>query len=443
MPFEDLDGTVGDNHFGDGFTQELISQLGRFDPDRLGVIARTSTSALRSTGKTAADIGRELRVQHLVEGTVRRSTNRVRISAQLIRTADQAHVWADTFEGDPRDILVLQHQLGSAIAQQILIRLRATGAVEPRPVDPTVYDLYLRARFLWDKRTKPEVRSALASFQDAVDRDPTFAPAYAGIADCYVNLGDFQAALVATAKALSLDENLLEARVTRAHALMHQLDWARAEAEFGRAIAVDPHTPAGRYLHAEYLVARGRYGEAVDEAREAVALDPLSAITNHVVGVTLYFSGDYDGALEYFTRALELDPEHRFSHGRMALVYERQGDYENAFTEFDRAGAPIRAAYAYAMAHRPDEARRRIEEVLTRAEPAPELEAYFLAAAYVGLEEPDRALEWLKLAVRQRVYDVIYLAVDPRLDSLRARPEFQALLQEGGWPVLMTSVRTP
>jgi len=429
LPFQDVGGDPEQQYFSDGFTGELIAQLGRLNPARIGVIARTSTLAYRDTTKGADRIGRELGAQHLVEGTVRRSGDRVRISAQLIRVSDQSHVWAEIFEGDVRDILRLQQDVGHAIAQHVVVTLGPAAGTATRTVEPDVYELYLRGRFLWNRRRAPDADTAVASFQEAVRRDPMFAPAYAGLADAVV-VGSRPAALAAADKALAIDDGLAEAHSAKAHALMHRLQWDLSEAEFRRSIALDPSYVPAHYFYSEYLLARGRCPEARAEAMQGMTLDPLSAIATHVVGVTLYYCRDYEASLPYFRKALELDPGHHWSHYRMGLVFEQQHAYAAALAEH-KFTDPLVAAYAYALTGRTEETRAILSRHLAR--PEPQLNPYFIAEAYVGLGEYDEALKWLAVAVERQIYQVVFLQADPRLDPLRSRPEFQSLLHTAGW----------
>jgi TolB-like protein/tetratricopeptide (TPR) repeat protein len=430
LPFENLSGDPAQDFFSDGFTEELIGQLGRTSPSRLGVISPTSTLAYRNTRKSAAQIGRELGVQHLVEGTVRRSGDRVRINAQLIRVSDQSHVWAEIYEGNVRDILAIQQEVGNAIARQVVATLAPRRAAAPRAVDPAVYDLYLRGRFHWNRRIPAELQKAAAAFTEAVRLDPTFAPAFAGLADSLL-VASRPASLAAAEKAVALDNRLAEAHSAKAQALKHMLRWAEADESFREAIALDPSYVPARYFYAEYLMVRGQCQQAIEQARQALAFDPLSAIATHIVGVTLYYCRDYDGALPYLRKALELDAGHYWSHFRIGLVLEQQRSYGAALAEFERTPARLRAAYTYASAGRMDAARQIVRDAL--ADPQRELSAYQIASAYVGLGDHDEALRWFSLAVRNQSMDVIFLSADPRLDPIRTRPEFQALLRAGGW----------
>jgi TolB-like protein/DNA-binding winged helix-turn-helix (wHTH) protein/Flp pilus assembly protein TadD len=432
LPFDDIGGDRDQEYFAQGFTDELIAQLGRIDSARIGVISRTSTLAYRGTTKSAAEIGRELGVQHLVEGTVRRSGDRVRINAQLIRASDQSQVWAELYEGQIRDILHLQRELGTAITRQILTTLGPVprAAREQRRVDPAVYDLYLRARFAWNTRLPSELVSAAAMFRDALKLDPSFAPAWAGLADALL-IEARSEALEAAERAIELDPDLPEAHAAKAQILMHLLRWEWAEQEFQRAIVLDPSYAPARYLYAQLLASRGRCAGADEEGRQGMAVDPRGAIATHVAGVALYYCREYDRALPLIRKGLELDPKHIWSHYRIGLILEQRGESDAAIAEFERIGVRVRAAYAYGRAGRTAEARQIIRTTLES--PGAESQAYYLAGAYVGLGEHDEALKWLETAVRAQVYDVIFMHADPRLDPLRSLPRYRELARLGGW----------
>lgn len=260
-------------------------------------------------------------------------------------------------------------------------------------------------------------------------RDPGFAPAYAGLADSLI-VGSRAAALAAAEKALSLDNNLAEAHTAKAYALMHMLQWTPAEAAFRRAVDLDPNYVPARYLYSEYLFARGRCGEAREQVLRGLALDPLSAIATHTVGVTLYYCRAYDDALPYLRRALELDPEHHWSHYRLGLVLEQQRFFDQAVAEFTQAGVPIVGAYTYAVSGRASQARRLIRDTLATGNH--DVNAYQIGLAYCALGEHEEAFKWLTRVVRRQLFQAPYLKADPRLDAIRSRPEFQALLREAG-----------
>ncbi len=430
LPFENLSGDPAQDYFSEGFSEELIAQLGRVDPSRLGVIARTSTLGYKKEpARNVAQIGRDLHVAHVIEGTVRRSGNRVRINAQLIRVIDQSHVWAEIFDGEVRDILSVQHEVATAIARQIVATIGPSNGLTARVVDPDVYDLYLRGRYLWNRRTGDHTERAIALFKDAVHRDPEFAPAYAGLADSLL-VGSRAAALAAAEKALAIDPRLAEAHTARANALMHMLQWAPAEEAYRRAIDLDPSYVPARYFYSEYLFSRSRCPEAREQALKGLELDPLSAIATHVVGVALYYCRAYDEALPYLRRGLELDPAHVWSHYRIGLVLEQLRSFDQAIAEFEQTRIPIIGAYTYAAWGRPADARRVLRNAIAADDG--DTDAYQIALAYAGLGERDEALKWLTRVVRRQLYQAPYIRAEPRLDALRRQPQFQALLQEAG-----------
>jgi TolB-like protein/DNA-binding winged helix-turn-helix (wHTH) protein/Tfp pilus assembly protein PilF len=433
LPFDDLTG--GQTYFGDGISEELAAQLGRTDP-ALTVIGRTSMRPFRDSPKTAADIGREVGAAHLVDGTVRRSGNRVRVTAELIRASDQSRVWSDTYEADATEILTVQQQMGLAIARQVLARIGPAAGGHATRVDPAVYDLYLQGRFYWNRRGGDAMNRARQKFAETVSRDATFARGYAGLGDCTLPNGQFREALAFAEQALALDPRLAEAHVTKAHALLHLFRWKDAEAAFQDGIAIDPSLPEARYFYAEFLVSQGRAAEAITQSEQALVVDPLSAITTHAAGVVRYYAGDNDGARVLLRRARELDPAHTWTDVRLALVDERQRAFADAIAAFERLGRPLRGAYAFARGGRPDDARRSIAATLSTGTGAGA--SYDLSGAYAGLGEYDEAMKWLRLAVQSRAYDAIYTAVDPRLAPLRTRADFRALLAEAGWPASMT-----
>ena len=339
-------------------------------------------------------------------------------------------MWADVYERDVRDILRVQQEVGDAVARQVLSALSARSGPSPKPVDPAVYELYLRARFAWNTRQGPEIAKAADLFREAVRRDPAFARAWAGLADSLLVYARPEA-LEAAERAIALDDRLAEAHIAKAEVLTHLLRWDWADQEFRRGIALDPSYAPGRYFYAEHLVARGRPAPALDEARQALALDPRSAIAAHVLGVTHYYSGAYAEALPFFRKALEFDPHHSWSHHQIGLVFERQRAYDRAFADFRAGGAELRTAYAYAMAGQPARARQIVKTALRQ--PDVEYQAYHIAGAYVGLGEYDEALTWLERAVTRQLHDVIFLYVDPRFEPLRPLPAYRELVRRGGW----------
>ena len=282
LPFQNLGGSRKDDSFADGLTEELITQLGRLNAARLGVIARTSSMAYKSTDKTIERIGRELAVSYVLEGSARRAGGRVRIAAQLIQVSDQTHVWAESYEGSLEDILALQSSVARAVAKQIESRLLPQ---EPSAkVVPEAYEAYLQGRYLWHRRSGSDLDASIRSFQHAIECDPAYASAYAGLADAYLSLLDHNVMRPreATAKArpllataLRLDESLAEAHASLAHAAFHELDWPAAEREFVRALQLNPSCATALHYGSNFLVCIKQFDEAISKAEEESGGDSL------------------------------------------------------------------------------------------------------------------------------------------------------------------------
>jgi tetratricopeptide (TPR) repeat protein len=392
------------------------------------VIARTTIQRYVGAGKTLAEIGSAVGATHIVEGRVRRDGDRVRVTAQLTEVGRQTHVWAESYDRDIRDALIVQQEIALAIARAIDATLSTeTPSIRwAGQVDAEAYQLYLKGRFFWNHRRPSSTIKAREYFEQALARDSAFARAYAGLGDIHLATGSAgaPAALDLARKALALDPSLGEAHATAGHAAMHTFDWTAAGASFLRAVQLDPgYTPA-RYLYAEYLVANGRFDEAIAQARRGVELDPAGSIANHALGTMYYYSRRYDEAIQQFNIALELDPSHRWSHSRLGQVYEQQGRYDAAMREFEAGEFPRPRARVSARAGQPREARQLV------ATSAPHEAALLLAA----LGEVERALDALERAVTPPGYDMVYLAVDPKLDALRSSPRFTKLLDRVGLP---------
>jgi TolB-like protein/DNA-binding winged helix-turn-helix (wHTH) protein/tetratricopeptide (TPR) repeat protein len=425
LPFENLSGDPSQEFFSAGFTEDLITELARVNPAALSVIARTSVKQYVKTTRTARDIGRTLGAEYLVEGSVRRSGDRVRVTAQLIAAADQTHVWAETYDRGVRDVLVLQRDVAAAIAAAVRVALVPSARRPPPSFDPEVYQAYLKGRFFWNQRRADGYARAFHYYGEALRRDPAFAPAYAGIGDAHNSVAAFREALEAARRATELDDTLAEAHVTMGHARMHLFDWDGAAASLQRAIDLDPaYTPA-RYVFAEYLATQSRFDDAIAQARRAVALEPAAAIPNHALGTMYYYARRYPEALAQFRAALELDPGHAWSHARIGQVLEQEGKLDEAVREFTIAARPLPVARVRARLGSPADARAMLD-----AGNDGSLEERALLALALG--DRERAVRLLEQAIALPSYDVVYLAVDPKLDALRGDRRFADLLRRAG-----------
>jgi TolB-like protein/Flp pilus assembly protein TadD len=450
LPFENLSGNKKQEYLSDGLTEELITQLGRLNPERLGVIARTSAMQYKSTRKSIQQIGRELGVAYVLEGSVRRSRNRVRVTAQLIQVSDQTHLWAQGYERELRDILALQRHVSQAVAKEIEIKLarQELSRLDAGAINPAAYETYLKGRYLWNKRTLDSLENSVRYFERVIELDPGYAPAYAGLADSYLTLHDdghlpptraLGNAKRAAAKGLRIDETLAEAHTSLAHAHFHEFNWPAAGAEFKRAIELNPNYPAAHFYYANYLVARECFGEAIAEAQRAQALDPVSLTAGSNIANILYHSRLYDLAIEQSLKVLDMDRNFARAHEDLGHAYEQKGKYDQAIralrtavTNSGRSPAYLGSlAYAYTVSGHRKEAAKLFEE-LTKVARKRYVSAYVFALVCAGLKDKDGAFAWLRKACDEYSSALIFLKVNPRFAALRSDARFHDLLGHVG-----------
>ena len=350
LPFENLSADPEQEFFSDGFTDELIGQVGRLAPDDLRVIARASTMRYKRTDKTPDQIGRELGVDYMLEGSVLRAGDRVRITGQLIRIRDQAYVWSHSYERHLRDVLALQTDVARAIAEEIEVTFKRDARRGPQTganVDPAVYEAYLKGRYFLDRSTKTP--QAIDYFEKAIAADSSYAPAYAGLADAHGQMGwalstetppeqAYPKALAAAERALQLDEGLASAHVALARIRWkYEFDFAAAERALARAIELDPNSAVAHESYFDLLSAMGRHDQAYARLRRAAALDPVSLTINYDFGLHFTRTGDYDRGVEWLKKAIELDPASGFVHHLLGEAYAGQGNLTAAAAELQRA----------------------------------------------------------------------------------------------------------
>jgi TolB-like protein/Flp pilus assembly protein TadD len=450
LPLEDLSGEPGHEYFADGMTEALITSLAKIKA--LRVISRTSAMKYKGAGKSLPQIARELNVDAVIEGSVMRAGERVRITAQLIHATTDQHLWAESYERDFRDILSLQGEIARQVAHEVRIILTPEERAQlerPRQVKPEAHELYLKARYHWNKRTEQSVQKAVAYFRRAIDIDPTYAQGYAGLADCYNILGYYNVlppieaypkGKAAALKALDLDPSLADPHATLGVVKRDfEWDWSGAGEEFQRAIDLNPGCVEAHHWRSTLLSMLGRHTEALQEKAEALAMDPLSVVIRTDLARMLYFSRDYDRSLEHYRAALDMDPNFWFAHLWMAHVYEQKGRFEQAISELkigtrlssDSPFSLAKLGHAYALAGQSDEARAVINQLHTLSEQK-YVSPYDLAMIYVGLQQNDDAFAWLQKALEQRSLWLGYLNVEPQLDPLRSDPRFQKLLRSVG-----------
>jgi TolB-like protein/Tfp pilus assembly protein PilF len=449
LPFENLSGDPAQEYFSNGLTEEMITQLGRLEPERLGVIARTSAMQYKDAHKDARQIGMELRVDYLLEGSVRRQGDRVRISAQLIQVSDQSHTWAEDYDRDLRDILALQSDVAGAIAQQIRLKLtpeQHARLQNVRAVNPEAFENYLKGRFFWNKRSVEGHQKAIEYFQKAVTLDPNYAQAYAGLADAYALLGSrpnsvlprreaMNRAREAAQKALSFNESLADAHASLGFVKMHyDWDFAGAEKEFLRAIALNPGYATAHHWYAYDLVALGRLNDAIAQARLAQTADPLSVIISRDVGEMLMFAGHDDEAIAQCRKTLEMDPNFYTAHWVLAWAYHHQGRQKEFIEELEKGftvASDTDPGMYFAWAGKTQEARRAIAKLQQDATKRFG-SSQMVAMIYAQLGDKDNAFAWLEKSFAERDGGLIVMHVEPPWELIRSDPRFEELERRVG-----------
>ena len=452
IPFTNLSGDPKQDYFSAGLTDEMITRLGSLDPQRLGVIAAASSNAFR--GKPIAEIGKALDVQYALEGSVRRDGNRVRIDVQLIQVSDQTHLWADSYDRDLNDILRVQDDVGAAVASQIRVALKPPNgqrraAVTKRTVNPEAYDAYLRGRFYWTNRG--DLHKSIEAYQQAIEKDPQYALAYAGLANGYALMGQVPyddlppaeakpKAREAAEHALQLDPQLAEAHTALANvAFNYDWDFQTAEREFQRAVALGPNDPTPHLWYAHYCIVRNRLSQALEENSRTLELDPVSPVFNTVRAQIEYSARSYDAAIAQGMRVVEQYPNYPLAYIWLGSAYREKKMYAEALEQFSKGrqlsgNQPVMIAlYGHALAVSGDAAgaRRALADLQHVAQSRYVSSVYF-AAIQLGLGEKSNALDGLERAYQERNDYLAYLAVDPIADPLRSEPRFTELLHKIG-----------
>ncbi len=452
LPLESLSSEASQDYFADGMTDELISDFGQISA--LRVISRTSVMTYKHARKLLPQIARELNVDAVVEGTVLRSGDQVRITAQLIEAATDKHLWSQSYEGELRDTLTLQNKVASAIADQIRINLNPqeqAALKNTKFVNPQAYEFYLKGRYFWNKRTADGLKVALAYFNQAVDEDPKYAQAYSGLADTYALLGDWQYAAMtpkealpkakaAAIKALELDSTLGEAHNSLAFVL-DGFDWDldAGGKEFRQAIDLNPSYATAHHWFAWHLSLLGRYDEAIAEMRKAENLDPLSLIINADLAELLVLAHSYDESIRQSNKTIEMDPNFAMAHNQLAQGYLEKHMYSEAVTELEKAvrlsgGSPTciaNLARAYAASGKRGEAIRLLSGLQKRSNPTYSYGSE-IATIYASLGDKDQAMTWLEKAYEERFNPGVLLR--PGFDPLRSDPRFEDLVHRIGLP---------
>jgi TolB-like protein/DNA-binding winged helix-turn-helix (wHTH) protein/Flp pilus assembly protein TadD len=453
LPLDNLSGDASQDYFADGMTDELITDLAQISA--LRVISRTSVMVYKGARKPLPEIARELNVDAVVEGSVLRAGDQVRITAQLIEASTDKHLWSQSYEGELRDTLALQNRVAGAIADQIRINLtpREEAALKNvRVVNPEAYESYLKGRYFWNKRTADGLKAALAYFNQAIEEDPKYAQAYSGLADTYALLGDWQYAVTppkealpkakaAAIKALELDSALGEAHNSLAFCL-DGFDWAfdSAGKEFLRSIELNPGYATAHHWYAWHLALLHRYDDALVEMKKAASLDPLSLVINTDLAELLDLAQSYDESIQQSRKAIEMDPNFALAHNQLGQAYIQKQMYDDAVAELRKAvqlsgGSPTciaNLARAYVVSGKRSEALKLLSDLKKRSDPGYS-NASEIAVIYASLGDTDQAMNWLEKGYEERFNPGVLLR--PGFDPLRSDSRFQDLVRRIGLPL--------
>jgi TolB-like protein/Tfp pilus assembly protein PilF len=448
LPFVNMSGDKEGEYLSDGMTEELINALTTVDG--LRVASRTSAFAFKGKGDDIRQIGEKLNVSAVLEGSIRRESDRLRISAQLINVADGYHIWSTTYERELKSIFAVEDELARAIVHALkpkLAQAEAAPLVKPATANLAAHELYLKGRWFWNKRTAAALTTAIGYFQQAIEQDESYALAYVGLADSNVLLVEYGSTSVAEAlpkaeraalKALELDGTLAEAHEVLGLIRAYDYQWSAAENEYRRAIELKPDYPTAHHRYAVTLIATGRIGEAKAEAERARQLDPTSLIINSLLAAILVSAREYDRAIEQEKKALELDPSFAYGRSALARAYIGQTRYAEAVAELDKLKATLAAwparyagelGYAYAMSGQRAEALRVLAELEERSQ-REYISPSARALIYTGLGDKDQAFAWLDKAYAERDWRLRELKFSPLFDSLRSDPRFTRLLKQ-------------
>jgi serine/threonine protein kinase/Flp pilus assembly protein TadD len=448
LPFVNLSADKEQEYFCDGIAEEIINALTHVEG--LRIVARTSAFAFKGKSEDVREIGRRLDVKAVLEGSVRKAGNRLRITVQLVDVADGYHIWSERYDREMEDVFAIQDEISLAVVEKLKVRLlgEEKAAIVKRSTENLeAYSLYLKGRYHWNKRALDGVRKSIELFEQAIEKDPNYALAYAGLADGYNILGGFGVsppsdcfpkADAAALKALGLDSALAEAHTSLAYVYAnYKWNWAGAEREYRRAIELNPGYATARQWYALYLSAMGRHDEAFEQVKLALELDPLSLIINLARARVLDYARRYEEAIEQCHRVLEMDQNFAAAHYSLGSVYLRLKRYKEGMNELRWgselfAGNPMFAGilgYTYALMGKRAEALKILDDLknMSRKQYVP---AFMIASVYIGLDDKDQAFEWLEKAFQERDPDLILLKVEPLYDGLRSDPPFVALLKK-------------
>ncbi|MGI0080709.1 MAG: tetratricopeptide repeat protein, partial [Nitrososphaerales archaeon] len=447
LPLVNMSADPADEYFADGLTEEIIGTLSSISG--LRVIARASMMRYKGAKKSVREIGRELGVRSLLDGSVRRADSRVRISVQLVDAQSEEHLWSRSYDKLLEDVFAIQSQIAKSVAESLKITLKA---IETERIDRKgtasveAHNFYLKGRFHQNKRTEEDLKKAISLFENATKSDPEFALAFAGLSDSYCLLGIYgtlspgearKPASEYATRAIELDETLAEAHTSLAHTLYHyEWSWVSSEREFKKALELNPNYSPAHHWYSEYLGSMGRMEQALVEIRIAQELDPLSSIISTHAGFILYASGDYDGAIEQLGKVIELDRSFPPAHEVLGAVYAEQGKINEARIEIrkaielsgDNPGLKATLAYSYAKCGRREEALKILDEIKNLHDQYVSPDS--IAQALSGLGEREEAFDFLEKAYSTRSSKIVNLRIEPAFYNLHSDPRFSQLLKK-------------
>jgi serine/threonine protein kinase/tetratricopeptide (TPR) repeat protein len=449
LPFVDMSPQRDQEYFCDGMAEELIDALAK--QKGLRVVSRTSAFQFKGRAYDIRDVGQQLGVSHVLEGSVRKAGNYLRITAQLIDVDDGYHLWSEKYDRDLADVFAIQDEIARAIVETLKGRLvgeQESPIVKRQTPNLEAYTLYLKGRYFWNKRYEVGLQQAMGFFRQAIENDPAYALAYAGLADCFILLGAYEYLAPKEAfpyarglaqKALEIDGTLAEAHASLGFvAKVHARNYVEAEQKFRRSIELNPNYAVARWWYSLLLAVTGRIEEALAELKRAEEADPLLLLTNSTLGWILYLARRYDEAIDVCLDILRIDPNIGTARATLGLAYIAKSDFDRAISELQQAktrmGPQIVGSYlarAYALSGRKDEATRVLDELqeLSKKQYMP---PYFLAAIYVALDRHDEAFRWLDKAYEERDPWLVYINIDPMFDSVRSDSRLSTVIEKMG-----------
>jgi serine/threonine-protein kinase len=450
LPFRDLSSQKDQEYFCDGIAEELTNAL--VNVEGLTVAAVTSSFQFKGKNQDVRKIGEQLDVSTVLEGSVRKAGNRVRITCQLINVADGYHLWSQTFDREMEDIFKIQDEISQAVVDALKIKLVASqkeSLVRRYPENLEAYNLYLKGRYFWNKRYEVGLQKGMEYFQQAIEKDPTYALAYAGIADSYNVLGYYNflppkeacpKGKKAAIKALEIDSELAEAHTSVGWVkTFYDWDWKGAEREFKHSLELNPNYATTHHYYALYLLAMRRFDEAFKEIQKAQELDPLAIMINTTVGIVLYFMRRHEEALEQYLKTIDMDPNFPLTHAYIVGPYVEKSQFEEAIDECEKAYALSGGStyaksflgYVYAISGNNKRGKEVIDELIELSK-RKYVSPTEIASIYIWLDEKDKAFEWLQKGFDEKDNWLVWLNVHPIYDKLRSDPRFTSLLKKVG-----------